>query len=187
MPKWSKDEVQEATGGSLPEGLATVKVTSMEETESQAGKFALKVETRVTDFKIGGKSQPQYKNMPFRFTFYIGTDSDLGAEKKETWASSFAAKRYKAFLKAARIPIVGNTEEECETAAGAELMIQVKTRKYTDASGNERTGSEADSFYAIGGDAGAEHSVANGLDNTVKRVAPAVAKKAVEAYVEDDE
>ena len=188
MPTWAKDEVQEATSGTLPEGLATVRVTSMEEVESRNGKFGLKVESKVKNVMVAGKDAPQYKGMNFRFTFYIGTDDDPGASSKETWLKSYPAKRYKSFLKAASIPIVGNTEEECDAAVGAELMVQLKHRKYNDENGNERTTAEADAFFPIG-DVSSEHTRANGLDKTVKQVArAAVAKKvAADAYVDDDE
>lgn len=188
MPTWAKDEVQEASSGRLPEGLAQVRVVSQEETESANGKFAIKVETRVKSMLVNGQEQPQYKNMPFRFTFYIGTDSDLKADKKETWLASFAAKRYKSYLRAANIPVVGNTEEECDAAPGAELMVQVQHRSY-ERDGETRTTAEPSAFMPIG-DVSSEHTRANGLDKGVKRVAPVVAAKkvaAVEAYADDDE
>lgn len=189
MPKWSEQDVDELVSGGLPDGLAHVRVTSQEETESKNGKFAIKVLTRVKNFTQNGTAAPQYKGMPFSFTFYIGTDSDLGAERKETWAASFAAKRYKSYLKAASIRAVGDTGEECEMATGAELLVQVKN-KTDQYEGKDVTRSEAVQFMPIGGETSSEDSRPNGLDKTVKRVAPVVAAKkvaAVEEYVEDDE
>lgn len=179
MPKWAKDEVQEATGG-LPEGLATVKVVSMTEGDWE-GRFIIDVETKVTSMNVNGKDQPQYKGVPFKFRFFIGTEADPTADKKETWLSSFAAKRYKSFLKAGRIAIVGNTEEECETAQGAELSIQISHREYTNKFGEKKNSIDPSAFYPIGGG-----SQPNGLDTTVKRVAAVPKRAAVTEYVEEE-
>ena len=186
MPKWSESDVQDLTTGGLPDGLAHVRVTSQEETESKAGKFAIKVTTRVKSFTQGGVDAPAYKGMPFTFIFYIGTDTDKGAQKRETWTSSFAAKRYKSYLKAARIPAVGDTEEECETATGAELMVQVKNST-RQVEGKDFTSSEAVQFMAIGGEAASEDSRANGLDKVAPVVAARAPKAAPVAYVDDED
>ena len=190
MPTWAKDEVENLSSGKLPEGLAQVKVVSqVGELDEKYGKFVINVETRVQQFLVNGQEVSQYKKMPFRFSFWIGTDADKGAEKKETWLASFAAKRYKSYLKAAGIPVVGDTDEEADAAPGAELMIQVRHRQYKNRDGEDRTAVEPASFMPIG-DVSSEHSRANGLDKTAKRVAPVAAAKkvaAVEAYADDDE
>jgi hypothetical protein len=113
--QWPHESVQES-GALLPDGLYTVKVTEGEEGETKNGKYMIMFRARVVEPR-------QYKNQPYRIAFIVGTDDDLEADEESTWTSSFAASRYKSFLKAADVPETGDIEEEIESAEGTSVVV----------------------------------------------------------------
>ena len=114
---WPHEKVSEA-GAVLPDGMLTVKVVKGEESETKStGKYSIVFRTRVVE--------PQsLRNQPYRLNFVIGTEDDPEADESDTWMASFAASRYKSFLKAADVPETGDIEEELDAAVGATLRIE---------------------------------------------------------------
>lgn len=140
--KWPGESVPESSFFTYPDGVLTVNVKSVADTETKNGKYAIKVETRVVEPKA-------YRNQPFNFLFVIGTAEDPSADNEETWTqppSVYAAGRYKSFLKAAGVPATGDTVEEGEAVVGKTILVEVG--HHEDDAG--RVYNDTNAFYALG-------------------------------------
>jgi len=202
MPNYPKDwKVEPETDGIPDNAEVIVKVTSMEEelwgTRGAEDKFCIIAHTRIKTVYDHGNEVTRYKNMPYDLKFTIGHEADKDADgggdaKKmsETW-KRFPAQQYGHFLEACGYKAgfggtFNSTAEACEVISNDQPELAFTNQR--KASRNDPEGKKYNNptrFKKVGTvEAG---TVANGLDNTVKRVAPAMAKKVVETYVEDDE
>lgn len=160
----------------VPGGAYLLEISEMEETQTKAENGA-KLMYKVTLLTL----EPIQGMMLFE-NFVIGTDEDPDGDDPKSW-KGISARRMKAFLKAAQIPLAGDMEEVCETAKGNQFVGKVvvteddgtRDPKYKGQLRNRIT-----SYYAIGekepeleDDGGAQAA-----KPAAKKVTPAPAPKA---------
>lgn len=182
--------VQPEQSGIPDKALLQVKVTSMEEKILDDGRLIMEVLTRVQKAYVNGEEYNRCKNFSYDFTFYLGTHDDKEAEKDETWLR-FPNQQYGRFLIACgyKADSFRTTAEAAEVVSNDKPQLVFTNSKQASkkpGADPEKLYNNPTKFVPVGN---ADTEAANGLDKTVKRVAPMATKKvaAVEAYVEDDE
>lgn len=108
----------------VPGAAYTVEVEDLQEgTSANSGKLMYSVVFRIVE-------GPSHVGVPLFERFVFGSDSDPAADDPKTRAESVGARRMKAMLKAAGVPLDQNMTRVCQAAVGQQLVLMVQ--EYTE-------------------------------------------------------
>ena len=113
-----RKKVSSAAADIAPKGSYLLRVESLDEEESKAGRLMYSFEARIVE-------PARFKGMPVYKYFTVGTESDPYAEEDSTWEDSRAASQMAKLFEVCGIDISEDMDENCEAVRDCEFVASL--------------------------------------------------------------